>query len=84
MSFYRTKKVKTRASHPCWGCGKIFAKGANLRRDTGAATDGIFSCYWCEVCGPFLDSLPDEDTEDGLMFRELRGHPDYPKGEITP
>ena len=50
MEYIRTKKVRTRKKHKCFGCGRNFPKGNELQCVTTVDNGSIFDDYWCDVC----------------------------------
>ncbi len=48
----KSKRVKTRKPHPCWGCARVFPAGSMLERVTTIenSIDGFWTGYWCKVC----------------------------------
>ena len=46
----RSRKVKTRIAHNCFGCNRLFPKGTVMHVDTVAEDSAIWDCYLCETC----------------------------------
>jgi len=77
MTTITDKIVKTRKTHRCWGCNRMFPAGAHMRSLTQAdSSDGIITTHWCKACiehGKTFD-WPDEGIAEG-------GFLDYDAGE---
>jgi len=72
MQNLKTKQVKIRKPHKCWGCMQLFPIGTEM--EYNASTDGgeICSSYWCESCQKLLNEVDWTDFEDGIGFGELK------------
>lgn len=69
-NFIKSKQVKTRKEHSCFGCGRKFPKGSKLTASTSSDFDGIQTTYWCNVCLEYWSRYM--ETNDEIMFGELR------------
>lgn len=68
----RSKQVKIRKPHDCWGCDQEYPKGTSMMCLVGV-DDKIYTIYWCDVCLAFMDKYLDRfEQEEGIMFGELR------------
>lgn len=66
------KVVKTRKSHQCFGCGKIYEKGSKMRYNTYAFEGTVDSSYWCETCDYIISNYYDYwDLQDGIQFASV-------------
>jgi len=65
-----SNEVKTRKEHYCWGCGREFPKGIEMKTTTCEDLGEIKTVYWCETCALFYTEL-NEDT--GITFGEFNG-----------
>lgn len=74
----RTHVKKTRKPHSCWGCAQSFPKGSTLVKIV-SVDDVIYSSYWCSVCDAYYQTLDSYAQEDGIMFGDFAGEPDYLK-----
>jgi len=60
----RSKVVKTRKNHECFGCCRIMPKGSYLRYSVGVDGGDIQACYVCKVCDEIF-----KDWHDDCFFR---------------
>lgn len=75
MQIVSDKTVKTRKEHKCWGCGRSFPKGSELRRLVEADGGEIKSTYWCYVCTEAWNEWM-HPCDDGIMFGDFKvGYP---------
>ena len=63
-----TKVVKTRKPHVCFGCGREFPAGTEMRKDFVVDVKA-FSCYLCETCEKITYKM---DYDDEFGYGELR------------
>ncbi len=70
MNVLRQKKVKTRKTHKCFGCGREFKKGSILTNLVHTDQSEIQSNYWCEVCRIYWNRHMHYD--DTIFFGELK------------
>lgn len=63
-----TKYVKTRKPHICFGCGREFPKGTEMRKDFVVDTTA-WSCYLCETCEKITYKM---NYDDEFGYGELR------------
>lgn len=64
----RTKKVKTRVAHKCFGCDRLFLRNKTLFVETIANDFEIWDCYLCETCYTIACNL---EYNDGFCRGEL-------------
>ena len=64
-----SKTVKTRTSHICFGCGRRFATGTEMRRESVADGGTVFTAYLCDSCQAIQSDLDwgDEFGEGELL-----------------
>ncbi len=72
MNCIKSKQVKTRKPHRCWGCEREFPAGTIMQAitcvESGEPGD-IHTSYWCPVC----IAVVDEDwEEDGYSYGQIR------------
>lgn len=62
MGFHREKVVKTRKKHQCWGCGKTYPEGSEMKSVTGTNDneDAIGTWYFCMPCDDYMTNKADE------------------------
>jgi hypothetical protein len=74
----KNKLVETRKEHRCWGCEERFQKGSEMRNVVSVdSSREIMSAYYCEKCSDFIDSLPNDEFEDGIGFGDLLNYEEY-------
>lgn len=71
-NFISSNIVTTRKEHTCYGCRRIFPKGARLQRNTYVEDREIYSLYMCCVCEEYIkqhysyqDEYSEGDVQDG-------------------
>ena len=76
----RYKTVKTRKAHRCFGCGRLFPKGAIMEFSVFADNGTLNNCYLCQTCLDVLDERRDisefcfgELMEDALELEREKG-----------
>jgi len=69
--------VTTRKEHFCWGCGRDFPSGAELKVRVEVDQGEIARTYWCAVCEEVIDGWPTFYTEDGVGYGEVRIDEDW-------
>lgn len=69
--FLQNKSVTTRKAHKCWGCGREFPKGSDLRYIVSVDQGEFGSSYWCEVCDECWNRQG-YDTDDGINMGDMR------------
>ena len=58
--------VRTRKPHRCWGCGRLYGPGTDMRTTVTADGGRLTRAYWCPICMTVmatwtpadLDSIP--------------------------
>ena len=66
------KTVVTRKEHECWGCGRIFPAGSELKW-IQSVDEGQFSeLYWCATCREYW--LAFMDYGDEIDIGDLRNN----------
>lgn len=76
-SFIKSKEVKIRKSHKCWGCGRLFHIGTLMESNTSTDNGKIFTTYLCETCQNVIDKYADWYEEEGFGYMELiNNYPD--------
>jgi hypothetical protein len=68
----KSKGVKIRKPHRCWGCMKTFSIGTIMLYQVSVDGDGLCSSYWCMDCEAILLKIDWNEYEDGLGFGDLR------------
>jgi hypothetical protein len=63
-NFINEKIVKTKKSHNCFGCGRVFNSGTEMLRNTSTDGDQIASVYLCGTCTEILKMFPAEACDD--------------------
>ena len=66
----KTKKVKTRKEHKCWGCGRKFEKGTEMQTVVWVEDGRISTHYWCDTCVKYWGEYMDFD--DRIDIGELK------------
>lgn len=64
----RSKEVKTRVAHKCFGCNRLFLAGTKMHVDIIAEDLGIWDCYLCNTCYEIACNL---EYNDGFCRGEL-------------
>ena len=64
----RSRQVKTREHHRCWGCERLFPPGTMLEANTCVDAGEIETTYWCPVCLEVIDN----DLADGYDYGQIR------------
>jgi len=63
MNILTDKNVKTRKSHICWGCGRVFPSKSDLRLIEIVGPAGFTHAYWCSVCQAVVADWHPADCE---------------------
>lgn len=74
------KHVKTRKSHTCHGCGKVYPAGSDMQRITYAYHgEGFWSFYFCHKCESFMNSkhFNWNELDEGLDVGDLTLYEEY-------
>ena len=69
MYCIRSKDVKTRKAHHCWGCGREFPAGSQLEANVCVDDGKASTSYWCPVC---IAIIGGDWEEDGYGQGEIR------------
>jgi hypothetical protein len=73
MDILKDKKVKTRKSHVCHGCGHSYPAKTEMRYVTSKDGGVINSAYWCKTCNEVIEKIYDYvDLENGIGFGEIK------------
>jgi hypothetical protein len=59
----RSKRVKTRKPHRCWGCWQQQPAGSEIMSTTSADGGEINTVYWCDVCVEYMRRHCQSDDE---------------------
>ena len=70
MRVISSNEVKTRKKHKCWGCGRNFPEGTEMKTTTSEDLGKIKTVYWCETCALFYTEL---NENIGISFGEFQG-----------
>lgn len=76
--YLRTKFVKTRKDHSCWGCKRSIPKGTNMFLAVYKYDRKLENAYWCMVCFHILQRLAILESDSWFSEGELRENtPDW-------
>lgn len=64
MDVISDKQVKTRKSHRCYACNRLFPPGTIMHSQTNTF-DGISTIYSCQTCDTLMSEFSDSFYDDG-------------------
>ena len=64
----RSKIVKTRKPHRCFGCARLFEAGTEMLKEE-VVDDGMWTCYLCNTCASISNEL---EPWDEFGYSDLR------------
>jgi hypothetical protein len=73
----KSKGVKIRKEHRCWGCMVTFPIGTIMLYEASVDSGRVVSCYWCTDCVAILLKIDWNEYEDGLCFGDLKECPEF-------
>jgi len=76
MEVIKTKKVKIRKNHNCWGCTKKLERGSEVDITVTAESGRISTAYWCNVCAEIAQEV---DDGEGFFYGELQEEAEFRK-----
>lgn len=65
-----SKIVKTRKPHYCFGCGRKFPAGIEMKRE-GVIDGTPFTMYLCKTCQEVCQQMNHFDREEGFCYGNL-------------
>lgn len=77
MDIIQSKKVKIKKDRRCWGCLRIYKKGAEMETVTCVDAGEINKAYWCTDCIDFMNTLEYWGKEDGFAEGDLLNYEEY-------
>ena len=72
MELVREKRLITKKSHKCFGCGREFPKGTDMKYEVWADDGSAYNSYLCETCCELVSD----------HAREFGGYFEYGEGEL--
>ncbi|WP_226035671.1 hypothetical protein [Aquibacillus saliphilus] len=73
MGVLKTKKVNTRKTHDCHGCGHSYPAKTKMRYVVSQDGGDIYSSYYCKTCDEVLDKIYDYvDLDNGIIFGSVK------------
>ncbi len=73
MDVLTDKKVVTRKSHQCHGCGHSYPAKSEMRYTTSVDGGDMSSAYWCKTCDEVINKNYDYvDLQNGIGFGEVK------------
>ena len=79
----RWQTRKTRKSHQCFGCGKVYPPDSTIVSSAYADGGTVFSAYWCETCQEYMHQhfrYGDETGEGEIFANDPEGWNEIKKG----
>lgn len=70
MDVLRSKQVKIRKPHKCWGCLRTFPAGTMMDYVVGVDGGEMYSVYWCDICQTVMSKMNFDDG-DGIGAGDL-------------
>ena len=67
--FLKSKEVKTKKPHICWGCTTLFPAGSVLTYVVAVDNGDFSSCYWCDKC---IEIMSRENIHEDIEFGEFK------------
>ena len=68
----RSKVIKTRVKHHCFGCGREIAVNSLMVRVTVRKGRVFDTTYWCRTCALFWDTFCSYEDSNSINFAGLR------------
>jgi hypothetical protein len=77
-TFLSEKKVVTRKSRICHGCGRGYPAKTEMIYNAGIFEGEFSAVYFCKTCDEFMETLSGDDRSEGFYEGDLLNYDNHP------